>query len=67
MIWPPNMNEPAAGDSRLRALIGMALGKAAIATITRTLHTAKIGRAARDERLRKVLEGVVARLRGEVA
>lgn len=59
-------NEPAAGDSRLRALIEAVFGTTAAAILTRRLRTAKIGRAAPDERLRKVLEGVVARLRGGV-
>lgn len=64
---PPKMDKPAAGAGRPRALVSMALGKAATTIISLLPPGSKRYRARRDARLRRVLVRVVNRQRGEAA
>lgn len=59
--------ELAAGESGPPALIETVPKKVSATKIAKWLRHAKLRRAARDERLRDVLEGILARLRGELA
>jgi hypothetical protein len=65
MIRPPDEKEPAAGAVRWRARVSMALCRAAAKILLRRWHQAKAARRARDQRIRALLEAVVADQRGE--